>query len=87
MRFHAGQRCLVMHSRSRPDLIGTEIVLGEWFLGECLGEPSYEHWWDSAPFVYDPERCSVIVFAESWLMPLDDVDVNESTEVDREITA
>ncbi len=87
MKFHAGQRVLVMHSRSRPDLIGTEIVLGEWLLGEHFGEPSYEYFWDSAPLVYNHHSTAAIVWAESWLMPLEGVFVNESTHIETEIDA
>jgi hypothetical protein len=70
-----------MHSRSRPDLIGTEIVLGDWFLGEHFGEPSYEFFWDSAPLVYTPTGEAAVVFAQSWLMPLDGIAEIETSRV------
>lgn len=84
MKYKSGQECLVLHSVSRPDLIGTTIILGEWSSPDSVQYMPHGYWWTAAPATLNLNG-STTIFAESWLMPLTGLNLHESEIFEEEM--
>jgi hypothetical protein len=83
LKYHVGQRCLVLKCTTVPSVVGTEVYLVEpndGYVDIPTGNHvSYRVWRiDIAPKVIGPTgKLYEVVYRENQLLPIDDENVNE----------